>query len=76
MYNQRRIPPRRTEGAVRRPRPAPLSPHPEWRAQHLFVEPRFLSTAADSDDTDADEVAVPAQAEPPAFRPRRRPYRP
>ncbi|MFE1476692.1 hypothetical protein ACFW6N_22925 [Streptomyces cyaneofuscatus] len=74
MHTQRRIPPGRTEGAVRRPRPAPLSPPPEWRAQHLFVEPRYSGIPA-NDDVD-DDVAVPAPAEPPGFQPRRRPYRP
>ncbi|MBZ3908317.1 MULTISPECIES: hypothetical protein [Streptomyces] len=74
MHTQRRIPPGRTAGAGRRPRPAPLSPHPEWRAQHLFVEPRYSGSPA-SDDVD-DDVAVPAPAEPPGFQPRRRPYLP
>jgi hypothetical protein len=74
VHVQRRIPPGRTEGAVRRPRPAPLSPPPEWRAQHLFVEPRYFTFSTAVDD-DVDDVAVPAPTEPPSFRPRR-PYRP
>ncbi|MFG2210560.1 hypothetical protein [Streptomyces sp. NPDC048638] len=68
---QSRIPPRRTEGAVRRARPAPLSPPPEWRAQRLFVEPHYLSP----EDDDFYDVAVPAPAPPPVLRPRR-PHRP
>lgn len=71
MPIQRRVPPGRTEAAARRPRPAPLSPHPEWRFKHLFLEPRYGMTS----DADFDD-AVPAPAPPPAFRPRQRPYRP
>jgi hypothetical protein len=71
VHIQGRIPPRRTEAAGRRSRPAPLSPPPEWRFQHLFVEPPFRSTGED----DEDDVGSPAPTEPPAFRPRRRPYR-
>ncbi|MFD4529927.1 hypothetical protein ACFWP7_39700 [Streptomyces sp. NPDC058470] len=74
MHTQNRIPPRRTEAAVRRPRPAPLSPPPEWQAQRLFVEPHYLSLP-DDDPDDAYDVAVPAPTQPPSFRPRR-PYRP
>ncbi|MEW1760397.1 hypothetical protein AB0393_28285 [Streptomyces cyaneofuscatus] len=72
MHSQRRIPPGRTEGAVRRPRPAPLSPTPEWRAQRLFVEPHYVSPT----DDEEDDAGVPPPSEPPAFRPRRRPHHP
>ncbi|MBQ0890699.1 hypothetical protein KBZ94_38265 [Streptomyces sp. RM72] len=74
MAIPRHIPPRRTVGAARRIRPAPLSPQPEWRAQYLFVEPRYAGLTPSADD-DADEE-LPAPAEPPVFRSRRRPYRP
>ncbi|KFG71439.1 hypothetical protein [Streptomyces mutabilis] len=76
MAIPRHTPPRRTEGAVRRPRPAPLCPQPEWRAQHLFVEPRYPGLTTPADDDADDDGALPAPAEPPVFRPRRRPHRP
>ncbi|MFE7485077.1 hypothetical protein [Streptomyces sp. NPDC057552] len=66
MAASRHTPPRRTEAAARRPRPAPLSPHPEWRAQHLFIEPRYCGLITPPDDED-DEVAVLR----PHYRPRR-----
>lgn len=73
MHPQRRIPPSRTAGSVRRTRPAPLSPPPEWQAHRLFVEPRFSSVDLGSDDGQEQTSSAP---EPPAPRPRRRAYRP
>lgn len=51
---QRHIPPRRSEPPVRRPRPAPLSPKPEWK--NLFVEPDERAGAPVGEDPD-DEPA-------------------
>ncbi|WP_331746425.1 hypothetical protein OG923_33305 (plasmid) [Streptomyces halstedii] len=77
MAVSRHTPPRRPKAAARRTRPAPLSPHPEWRAQHLFVEPRYpgpVTPADDDDDNDAEAASFPAG--PAVVRPRRRPHRP
>ncbi|TLQ39273.1 hypothetical protein [Streptomyces marianii] len=70
MHIQHRIPPGRPQGAARRPRPAPLSPPPEWRHRHLFVEPRYTGITGDDD---LDDAGITAPPEPPAFRSRRRP---
>ncbi|MER8119128.1 hypothetical protein [Streptomyces sp. NPDC094031] len=74
MAVSRHTPPRRTEAAARRPRPAPLSPHPEWRAQYLFVEPRYPGPLTPADD-DNDGEAASFPADPAVVRPRR-PHRP
>ena len=72
MHPQHRIPPGRTEGSVRRPRPAPLSPTPEWRAQLLFVEPHYSGVFLGTDDVE-EQTPYP---EPQAPRPRRSTNRP
>ncbi|MFI1312834.1 hypothetical protein ACH4TS_22220 [Streptomyces albidoflavus] len=72
MAVSRHTPPRRTEAAARRRRTAPLSPHPEWRAQYLFVEPRYPRPLTPS----VDDEAASVRADPAVVRPRRRPHRP
>ncbi|MER6126569.1 hypothetical protein ACWDBD_20430 [Streptomyces sp. NPDC001118] len=72
MHPQRRIPSGRNADSVRRPRPAPLSPPPEWRAHLLFVEPRY-SSADLGDDVTQQDLDLP---EPQVPRSRRRAYRP
>ncbi|MFF9785685.1 hypothetical protein [Streptomyces nigrescens] len=71
MHTPRRVPPGRTEGSVRRPRPAPLSPKPQWK--NLFLEPRYPDADADKESSeDADDH--PHRAAPEAHR-SRRPHR-
>lgn len=74
MPPQRRIPSGQNADSMRRtrPRPAPLSPPPEWRAHLLFQEPRYNSADL-ADDVPQHDVYLP---EPQAPRSRRHAYRP